>query len=275
MKARPAALVLALTVAGMILWGGFLSPQHGRLMAQEPQPGAAPNQPQPTPTPAPTPGPGPTPTPPPMPPGPAPTPVPTPSPAPARPPAAPKPTPAPKPGMAVGPIDQAYPLDYKSVVDRLAIEPNNPALLNELGDILMQYGRPQQAVVQYEKTLKAQPDLAIAWNNLGVALTASGQPMEGESAYRRAIRLNPAYALAYYNLGANYDQRGDYDDAINYYQRAIELDPGLLDVRNNPQVASNRHLAAILVKSYLDRGGSVVLPFQSMYPPKPRKKPKP
>ncbi|OLC56154.1 MAG: hypothetical protein AUH92_00725 [Acidobacteria bacterium 13_1_40CM_4_69_4] len=177
--------------------------------------------------------------------------------------------------MAVGPIDQAYPLDYKSVVDRLAIEPNNPALLNELGDILMQYGRPQQAVVQYEKTLKAQPDLAIAWNNLGVALTASGQPMEGESAYRRAIRLNPAYALAYYNLGANYDQRGDYDDAINYYQRAIELDPGLLDVRNNPQVASNRHLAAILVKSYLDRGGSVVLPFQSMYPPKPRKKPKP
>jgi len=77
------------------------------------------------------------------------------------------------------------------------------------------------------------------------------------------------------NLGANFDQRGDYDDAIDSYQRAIELDPGLLDVRNNPQVASNRHLAAILVKSYLDRGGSAVLPFQSMYPSKPRKKPKP
>ena len=272
MKARPAALVLALMAAGPTLGGGFLSPGNGLLMAQEAQPEAAPPSPQPTATP--TPGPSPTPTPPPIPPGPAPTPVPAPSPSPARPPAAPKPSPTPKPD-AVTPIDMVYPLDYKSVVDRLTREPGNPALLNELGNILMQHGRAQQAIVQYEKALRVQPDLAIAWNNLGVALTASGQPMEGESAYRRAIRLNPAYALAYYNLGANYDQRGDYDDAINYYQRAIELDPGLLDVRNNPQVASNRHLAAILVKSYLDKGGSVVLPYQSMYPPKPRKKPKP
>jgi len=270
MKARPAALVLALMVAGMTFLGAFLSPQQGRLLAQEPQPGAASPPPEPTPTPGPTPGPSPTP-PPPIPPGPAPTPAPTPTPTPARPPAAP----APKPVTGIAPIDQVYPLDYKSVVDRLAQEPNNPALLNELGDILMQYGRLQQAITQYEKALRAQPDLAIAWNNLGVALTASGQMTDGESAYRRAIKLNPAYALAYYNLGANYDQRGSYDEAINYYQRAIEIDPGLLDVRNNPQVASNRHLAAILVKSYLDKGGAVVLPFQSMYPPKPHKKPKP
>ena len=105
--------------------------------------------------------------------------------------------------------------------------------------------------------------------------TASGKFLEGERAYRRAIKVNPAYALAYYNLGANFDQRGDYDNAINFYQRAIELDPTLLDVRVNPQVATNRHLAVILVKSYLDRGGSVVLPVQSMYPPKPRRKPAP
>ncbi len=274
MKARPAALVLALMAAGLTLCGGFLSPRIGTLMAQEPQPAAAPPSPQPTATPAPTPGPSPTATPPPMPPVPAPTPVPTPTPAPAHPPAAPRPAPTPKPG-ALAPIDQVYPLDYKSVVERLSQEPNNPALLNEMGNILMQRGRPKQAIVQYEKTLRAQPDLALAWNNLGVALTATDRAVEGESAYRRAIRLNPAYAMAYYNLGANFDQRGDYDDAIDSYQRAIELDPGLLDVRNNPQVASNRHLAAILVKSYLDRGGSAVLPFQSMYPSKPRKKPKP
>ena len=139
----------------------------------------------------------------------------------------------------------------------------------------MQYGRLRSAIVQYEKALKIQPSLAIVWNNLGVVYTASGKFLEGERAYRRAIKVNPAYALAYYNLGANFDQRGDYDNAINFYQRAIELDPTLLDVRVNPQVATNRHLAVILVKSYLDRGGSVVLPVQSMYPPKPRRKPAP
>jgi len=170
---------------------------------------------------------------------------------------------------------QAFPLDYRSIVDRLRDDPNNPALLNELGNILVQYGRLQQAMVQYQKAVKIQPDLAIAWNNLGVASTAAGKFAEGERAYRRAIKVNPAYALAYYNLGASFDQRNDYDDAIAYYQRALELDPTLLDVRVNPQIAANRHIAAVLAKSYIERGGSVVLPVQSMYPPKPRQKPKP
>jgi tetratricopeptide (TPR) repeat protein len=172
-------------------------------------------------------------------------------------------------------MDQAVPLDYKSIVERLAIAPDNPALLNELGNILVQHGRLQNAVVQYEKALRIQPDLAITWNNLGVARTAQGKFAEGESAYRRAIRLNPAYALAYYNLGANFDQRKNFDQALVYYQRAIEIDPGLLDVRNNPQIATNRHIPEILIQSYLDKGGSVVLPVQSMYPPKPKKKTKP
>ena len=181
------------------------------------------------------------------------------------------PTPAPNPL----PIDQALPMDYKSIVERLSVTPDNPALLNELGNILVQHGRLQQAIVQYEKAIKLQPDLAIAWNNLGVAKTAQGRMSDGESAYRNAIKLNPVYGLAYYNLGANFDQRGNYDQALVHYQRAIELDPGLLDVRNNPQVATNRHLPEILIMSYLDKGGSVVLPVQSMYPPKPKKKPKP
>src|SRR5262249_55677073 len=178
-------------------------------------------------------------------------------------------------GSATASIAQAFPLDYRSISDRLQSDPNNPALLNELGNILLQRGRPQQAIAQYEKAVKIQPDLVIAWNNLGVAYTAAGKPSDGESAYRRAIRISPTYGLAYYNLGANLAQREKDDDAIEYSQRAIELDPTLLDVRVNPQVASNRHLAAILVKSYLDKGGVVVPPVQSMYPAKPRPKSQP
>lgn len=187
----------------------------------------------------------------------------------------PQPEAAPTPAPDPVPIDQGFPQDYKSIVERLSATPDNPALLNELGNILVQHGRLQQAIVQYEKAIKLQPDLAITWNNLGVARTAQGRMAEGESAYRKAIKLNPAYGLAYYNLGANFDQRKNYDQALIFYQRAIEIDPGLLDVRNNPQVATNRHLPEILIQSYLDKGGSVVLPVQSMYPPKPKKKPKP
>jgi hypothetical protein len=226
--------------------------------------------PPPEPSPSPAPSPAPTPTPP-LPPGPAPSPAPTPS---------PTPVPGPAPGRAggassksdAGSIGQAYPLDYRALSDRLAADPQNPALLNEMGNYLAQHGRLRSAITQYETALKVQPDLAIVWNNLGVAQTALENFAEGERAYRRAIKLNTAYALAYYNLGANFDRRGDDEAAIDWYQRAIEIDPTLLDVRVNPQVATNRHLVAILVKSYLDKGGSVVLPVQSMYPPKQRKK---
>ena len=172
-------------------------------------------------------------------------------------------------------ISQAYPIEYRSISDRLADDPNNPALLNEMGNILVQYGRLRAAIAQYERAVKFQPDLALVWNNLGVAYTAAGKYSSGEHAYRKALKLSPAYAMAYYNLGVNFDLRDKYDMAIAYYQRAIELDPTLLDVRVNPQVASNRHLAAILAQSYIDKGDSVVLPVQSMYPSKSRKSSKP
>src|SRR5437899_1451233 len=152
MRVRSAAVVLALIVAGAALAGGLLSQPAAAAIAPEAVTRAAP---PPEPSPSPVPSPTPTP-PPPIPPGPAPTPTPT-------------PTPAPAPGRsrtAASPsragtasIAQAYPLDYRSIVDRLADDPNNPALLNEMGNLLVQYGRMQSAIVQYEKAAKIQPSL--------------------------------------------------------------------------------------------------------------------
>jgi tetratricopeptide (TPR) repeat protein len=144
--------------------------------------------------------------------------------------------------------------------------------INEIANHLVAAGRLQAAYDQYKNAVQIKPDLAVAWNNLGVVCAALGKIGEAESAYNRAIRVKDDYALARYNLGVLYDNQGKYDPAIEQYQRAIELDPGLLDVRRNPQVASNRHLAAVLVKSYLDRGGSVLLPVESALPPQPSRK---
>src|SRR5206468_9208536 len=129
MRVRSAALVLALT-AGTFLAGAPLPPAPGVAFAQEPEPGAAP-PPEPSPSPAPSPSPTP---PPPIPPGPAP--APSPAPAPGRSGAA-----AARSDFGTAPIVQAYPMDYRSLADRLENDPNNAALLNELGDFLVQHGR--------------------------------------------------------------------------------------------------------------------------------------
>lgn len=179
------------------------------------------------------------------------------------PPAEPAPAPSPKP---------ATPPESLTIAERLALGPNDPVLLNEYGNQLVAGGKLEAAYDQYRMAVRIAPELAVAWNNLGVTCAALGKYGEAEAAYGRAVRVNRYYALARYNLGVAYDRQGKYSAAIEQYQKAIENDPGLLDVRKNPQIASNRHLAAVLVKSYLDRGGSVLLPVESALPPPPPKK---
>ncbi|MGH9750944.1 MAG: tetratricopeptide repeat protein [Candidatus Polarisedimenticolia bacterium] len=184
-----------------------------------------------------------------------------PPPAPAVPPA-----PAPKESAMPSPPAKATPLDGASIAGRLERNPEDSASLNEYANRLVAGGRLEEAARVYRKVVRLAPQLAVAWNNLGVVEGALGNDLAAEGAYAKAIKAAPLYALARYNLGALHDVRGHYDAAIENYQRAIELDPGLLDVRRNPRIASNRHLPAILVKSYIDRGGSALLPVESLYP---------
>ncbi|HEU4400461.1 MAG TPA: tetratricopeptide repeat protein, partial [Candidatus Polarisedimenticolia bacterium] len=155
--------------------------------------------------------------------------------------------------------------------EKVARYPDVAFLRNELGNLLVQKGRLDEAVIHYQLAVKLEPQMVAAWNNLGVTLAGLGKVGPAKRAYQRAIKDSPQYALAHYNLGALYDTHGQYDQAIEQYKKAIQLDPGLLDVRKNPQVVGNRRLAAVLISSYVDRGGSVLLPVQTSYPPPARK----
>ncbi len=275
MIGRRATFVVALAVAGLVVPGLRFGPVI--VVAQVQPPGPTPTPPPPPPPPpVPTPTPGPTPSPtatpppvPPIPPGPAPAPSPTPAPA---------PTPSPSSHAAAKgrskarkePLrrpNEAHPLGVASLAGKVARAPKSPFLLNELADQLAQHGRLQDAADKYHEALAIDPHFAVAWNNLGVVLMALGRFTRARWAYGHAIDEKPDYALAYYNLGVAYDTRNRFTRAVESYKKAFELDPKLLDVRSNPQVVSNRHIAAALLKSYIDRGGLALLPVQSAYPP--------
>lgn len=217
-----------LALAGVVLW----SVGTAQVFAQEPQP---PHPAQ----------------------GPAAAPA---EPEPAEPPAAaaPKP-PARKP-------DSAVPLDIDVLSEKLARHPDNPYLLNELGNLLLKQGRRKEAEVRYARAVKLDKDFAAAWNNLGVVRYALGRKSEAKLAYRKAVAIQPNYALAWYNLAVVLDAGNFYTEAIRAYERAFALDPGLLDVRRNPQVASNNRIPAVMAQTYIDRGGTVVFPVESSYP---------
>ncbi|MFQ5876575.1 MAG: tetratricopeptide repeat protein [Acidobacteriota bacterium] len=152
------------------------------------------------------------------------------------------------------------------MAEKVARYPEVAFLRHEFGNLLARRGRLREALRQFEIAVELEPDSARVWNNIGVVRQALGRGRGAVRAYRKALRIAPSYALAYYNLGVAYDASGKYDKALDSYQTAIELDPELLDPRKNPQVASNRHLAVVILKSYIGRGGSVVLPLESAYP---------
>jgi lipoprotein NlpI len=63
-----------------------------------------------------------------------------------------------------------------------------PALTN-LGNLLLESGRLQDAIDHYERAIAGDPDYAIAHLNLGVAYKRAGRIAEGVRALRQAQRL--------------------------------------------------------------------------------------
>jgi tetratricopeptide (TPR) repeat protein len=162
--------------------------------------------------------------------------------------------------------NRAVPPTLEVLAAKVARHPGQPYLLNELGNLLLLNGRRQDAELRYKQAVGLDPKFAAGWNNLGVVLASMGKFYPAEEAYRKAVKIQPNYALAWYNLGTVLDARNMYTEAIEVYRRAFVLDPGLLDVKKNPQVVSNRRIAAIAAQAYMEKGNTVVYPIDSAYP---------
>jgi tetratricopeptide (TPR) repeat protein len=162
--------------------------------------------------------------------------------------------------------NHAVPVSLEILQEKLARYPDNPYLLNEVGNQLLLHGRRLDAESHFTRAVKIDPDSAAAWNNLGVVRLALDKNTEAATAYKKALKIQPNYALAWYNLGVALDRMDRYDEALQAYEKAFVLDPGLLEVRKNPQIVANSKLAAVMSQTYLDRGGTVVFPLQTSYP---------
>ena len=65
-----------------------------------------------------------------------------------------------------------------------------------LGAALGQRGQIDEAIRQYQETLRLNPDAAEAHYNLGVTLAAKGQTDEAIRQFQEALRLKPDFAQA-------------------------------------------------------------------------------
>lgn len=131
---------------------------------------------------------------------------------------------------------------YLGVIDEVPFDLESVAWA---GRILMELGRPQQAIAYWSTVAERNPtdtraayfrdlardqarwgvDAANAFRE-GVSFYEAGNMGEARERFARATVRNDAYAEAWAWLGRVEFELGNYADARNYYGRAVDIEPG-------------------------------------------------
>jgi protein O-mannosyl-transferase len=117
---------------------------------------------------------------------------------------------------------------YASVV----IE-NNWEAYARLGLVYSNEGRLDDAIRQYQESLRLKPDEANTYYNLANTFCRKGLLDDAIHAYRVNLKLNPKDAEGRNNLGAVLYQKGNLDEAIIQFQEALRLQPGYTNAQKN------------------------------------------
>jgi protein O-mannosyl-transferase len=104
---------------------------------------------------------------------------------------------------------------------------------NNLGLLLAELGRLDEAMAHYRKALELNPRYSEAHNNLGNLLAELRRTDDAMASYRKALELNPRYSEAHYNLGILLEELGRMDEAMAYYRKALELNPRYYGAHSN------------------------------------------
>jgi tetratricopeptide (TPR) repeat protein len=116
-----------------------------------------------------------------------------------------------------GKVDEAI-VHYRAALRR---NPNQADIYFNLGKALAQQGR--NAVPQFEAVLRLTPADAQAHDNLGGALMAIGRVADAMDEFEAALRLQPDNAIAHYNRGVALRALGRPDEARTEFEAAARL----------------------------------------------------
>jgi tetratricopeptide (TPR) repeat protein len=131
---------------------------------------------------------------------------------------------------------------------------NIPEFLNNSADAIVSISAPTQdsyrhlkkgvklaplkeyskARMEFEKSLRLNPDEPEAHNNLAWVLIRQGDIDGAIEHLNEALRLRPDYADAHYNLGdALSSVEGRLDEAVIHYYQALQIKPDFVDAHCN------------------------------------------
>ena len=122
----------------------------------------------------------------------------------------------------------------------LQLKPDSTDGHNNIGLLLADQGKLDEAIAHYREALRLKPDFGEAHGNLAHALIRQKQIPDAINHYRRALQTRPEDVEAHYNLGVALVSEGKMAEAATHFSEALRLQPGRVEAHNN--------LALILVE---------------------------
>lgn len=89
-----------------------------------------------------------------------------------------------------------------------------------LGTVLKNQGKLQDAIATYNEALALDPDYAQVHSNIGEVLRDQGRYDESVAAFNRALELDPSLPYANYSLAVYYYDSGQLEKALDYFQKS-------------------------------------------------------
>jgi predicted TPR repeat methyltransferase len=103
--------------------------------------------------------------------------------------------------------------------------PEAPGVHHNLGNILLELRRFDDAASAYERCAQLGGNTAELLNNIGVLRRQQGQFSAAEAAYVQALALDPEYVDAYNGYGRVLERLKRHEEALQQYHKALALAP--------------------------------------------------
>ena len=127
--------------------------------------------------------------------------------------------------------------DYSTVIglyqDTVLKRPQNGYAHYNLGKLLAESGKLQEAISEYQAAIKYGPNTEQAHYNLGNTFTDLNRYDEAIAEFEAAIKQNPMYSKAHYNLGNVLVGLGRLNEALVEFTTAAHLKPNFLEAQDN------------------------------------------
>ncbi len=119
----------------------------------------------------------------------------------------------------------------KAYETAVGLAPKDALLRARLGELLRSLGAIDESIQRLREATEIDPEGAPYWNSLAMTLGGSDRLAEAEEAFRKAVELesdNPRYT---FNLGLILMRQGRPTEARPFFETALRLEPGFEDAR--------------------------------------------